>query len=250
MDDSARPAPPGEDLSALSPLHVGLPLRTLSGGKARLGGVLDAEEREELILGLLRHTLSVLRDWPPCERIHVVSPDPRILELLLEETGADPPGGSPWPVVCAHRQTEGGLNQAVASLMRTARESGAGSLLVLPGDLPNVTPAALDRFLMAADAAMAAASGGTLVAIVPAEARNGTNALLLRPVDVIAPAFGPGSFEAHLRAAAAADAAVQVVDDPDLGFDLDTPDDLDRLDPERSRHLIGLGQQAAAWLLR
>jgi 2-phospho-L-lactate guanylyltransferase len=250
MDDSARPAPPGEDLSALAPLHVGLPLRTLTGGKARLGGVLDAEEREELILGLLRHTLSVLRDWPPCEQIHVVSPDPRILDLVPGETGADPAGDTPRPVVSTLRQTVGGLNEAVTSLMRAARQNGAASLLVLPGDLPNVSPAALDRLLMAADAALTAASGGTLVTIAPSDARNGTNALLLRPVDVIVPAFGTDSFEAHLRAAAAVDAAVQVVDDPDLGFDLDTPDDLDRLDPERSRDLLRLGQEVVAWLAR
>ena len=60
----------------LEPLHVVLPLRTVSGGKARLGEALDAEEREELVLGLLLHTLSVLATWSRCERIHLVSPDP------------------------------------------------------------------------------------------------------------------------------------------------------------------------------
>ncbi len=84
---------------------------------------------------------------------------------------------------------------------------------------------------MAADAAMTAAAGGPLVAIAPSDARSGTNALLLRPPDIIAPAFGRDSFEAHLRAAESAGAAVQVVSDTVLGFDLDTPDDLERLDP-------------------
>ena len=72
-----------------------------------------------------------------------------------------------------------------------------------------------------------------LVTIAPAEARGGTNALLLRPPDAIDPAFGDASFEAHLRAAAAAGAAVQVVREEALGFDLDTPDDLERLAPDR-----------------
>ena len=44
------------------------------------------------------------------------------------------------------------------------------------------------------------------------------------------------SFEAHLRAAALADASVQVIDDPLLGFDLDTPDDLERLDLDAAAH--------------
>ena len=51
-------------------------------------------------------------------------------------------------------------------------------------------------------------------------------------------------FEAHLRAAESAGAAVQVVSDPSLGFDLDTPDDLERLDPGRLRELTGLGRSA------
>jgi 2-phospho-L-lactate guanylyltransferase len=80
------------------------------------------------------------------------------------------------------------------------------------------------------------------VAIAPADAGGGTNALLLCPPDAITPAFGTGSFEAHLRAAEDAGAAVQVVHDPALGFDLDTPDDLERLDPTRLRELTALGR--------
>ena len=115
---------------------------------------------------------------------------------------------------------------------------------MLPGDLPHLDVAALDRLALAADATVAAARGGPVVVVVPADARGGTNALVLRPVDVIEPRFGAASLEAHLRAAAAADAAVQVVPDPVLGFDLDTPEDLERVDPARLRELVLLGRSA------
>ena len=52
--------------TTLDPLHAVVPLRTLAGGKARLGEALDAEEREELVLGMLTQTLSLLSAWTPC----------------------------------------------------------------------------------------------------------------------------------------------------------------------------------------
>jgi len=221
--------------TALEPIHVVLPMRTVSGGKARLGGALDAEEREELVLGMLLNTLAVLGAWHVCRRIHLVSPDP-VLDAATRQTGVD---------VSVHRQRGEGLNAGIRLGVSAARIEGATSVLVLPGDLPLLSEEALNGLILAADAGMAAAAGGPLVAIAPSDARSGTNALLLRPPDVIAPAFGPGSFEAHLRAAEDAAAAVQVVNDELLGFDLDTPDDLERLDPARMRELTGLGRNAA-----
>lgn len=221
--------------TALEPIHVVLPMRTVSGGKARLGEALDAEEREELVLGLLKHTLQVLGDWPVCRRIHLVSPDP-VLGAATRRAGVE---------VTVHRQQGEGLNEGIGLGVSAAVAEGAASLLVLPGDLPHLSVEALDELLTAADAGVVAAAGGPLVAIVPSDAGGGTNALWLRPPRAIAPAFGPGSFEAHLRAAEAAGAAVQVVGDPVLGFDLDTPDDLERLDPVRLRQLTALGRGAA-----
>lgn len=220
--------------TALEPIHVVLPMRTVSGGKARLGEALDAEEREELVLGMLLHTLDVLREWPACERIHVVSRDPA-LPATTSGSGTR---------ITVHRQVDEGLNEGIRLGVSAARVEQATSLLVLPGDLPLLSVAALDELLTAADAGVVAAGGGPLVAIVPSDAGGGTNALLLRPPDAIAPAFGTDSFEAHLRAAEAAGAAVQVVSDAVLGFDLDTPDDLERLDPERLRELTALGRAA------
>ncbi len=220
--------------TALEPIHIVLPLRTVSGGKARLGEVLDAEEREELVLGLLLHTLAVLGEWQACRRIHLVSPDP-VLDAATRQAGVE---------VTVHRQEGEGLNEGIRLGVSAARVEGAASLLVLPGDLPLLSVEALDELVLAADAGLVAAAGGPLVAVAPADAGGGTNALLLRPPDIIAPAFGPGSFEAHLRAAEAAGAAVQVVGDPVLGFDLDTPDDLERLDPTRLRQLTELGRAA------
>jgi 2-phospho-L-lactate guanylyltransferase len=227
---TARP-----EAAALEPIHVVLPMRTVSGGKARLGEALDAEEREELVLGLLVHTLSVLGQWERCARVHLVSPDPVLAAVT---------SGATVPVIVHHQEGEG-LNPGISLGVAAALAAGAASVLVLPGDIPWLSTEALDELALAADAGLAAAAGGPLVAIAPSDARSGTNALLLRPPDVIAPTFGSDSFEAHLRAAQAADASVQVVGDDVLGFDLDTPEDLERLDPARLRELMAVGRMLA-----
>ena len=64
------------------------------------------------------------------------------------------------------------------------------------------------------------------VVIVPDRHGHGTNALRLAPPEVLAPAFGPGSFARHAARAAAAGAAVRVAHAPSLELDVDTPDDL------------------------
>ena len=213
-------------------LHVVVPLRSLASGKARLGGSIDAEERETLLRGMLRRTLAVLAAWPASRAIHLVSTDPG----LLVETVVDL--STP---VRPLLQRHGGLNEALRMGRDDAATAGATAVLMLPADLPHLSIEALDGLLEAADAAMAAGSGGPLVVIAPSDARQGTNALLLSPPAVIEPCFGLESFEAHLRASARAGAALQVVDDPALGFDVDTPDDLERLEPALMRELWDLG---------
>jgi 2-phospho-L-lactate guanylyltransferase len=55
----------------------------------------------------------------------------------------------------------------------------------------------------------------------------GTNALALRPPDVLVPSFGaPRSSAVHAALAAAAGVAAVFVDRPGLALDLDTPSDL------------------------
>lgn len=215
-----------------SQLHVVVPLRSLASGKTRLGGAIDAEEREILLRGMLRRTLATVSGWPASRAIHLVSSD----QALLVETVVD----LSTPIRPLLQQ-QGGLNEALRMGRDDALAAGATAVLLLPADLPLLAVESLDRLVEAADAALAAGSGGPVVVIAPSDARNGTNALLLSPPTVIEPCFGLDSFEAHLRAAALADAALQVVDDPLLGFDVDTPEDLERLESDLMRELSRLG---------
>jgi 2-phospho-L-lactate guanylyltransferase len=216
-----------------SRIHVVLPVRSVSGGKARLGGALDAEERETLILGMLRHIVLTVREWGGAAATHVVSLDP----TLLADAAALGAG--------TVRQLDSGLNEAIAAGRRRAVEAGATAMLVIPADLPLLTQTSLERLVDAADAALAAGSGRPVVVLAPADARGGTNALLVSPADVIEPVFGAMSLQCHAQAAADVEATLLLVVDPGLGFDLDTPDDVDRIGVEALDHLLELGSRPA-----
>jgi 2-phospho-L-lactate guanylyltransferase len=217
----------------LSDVHAVLPIHSSDAAKTRLGLALDPEERDVLVLGMFANTVQVLARWPSCRRIHVVTSDYAVTDVVARGfssvlTVVDP--GS-------------GLNDALRAGRDAAVAAGATAVLMLPADLPLLDVASLDRLLDAADATIAAANGGPVVVIAPADARTGTNALLLAPPLIIEPQFGPESFAAHLRAAAGAEASVQIVDDALLGFDLDTPDDLERLDIARRLELEAVGDE-------
>ncbi|HVQ21874.1 MAG TPA: 2-phospho-L-lactate guanylyltransferase, partial [Candidatus Saccharimonadia bacterium] len=185
----------------LSQLHVIVPVRALDDGKQRLSPVLGDEQRAQLVAGLLQRTLDVLRTWGGAAAIHVVSPDPAVMPLAHS--------GGARPIL----QADEGLNEGIVAARDIAANEGGTAILILPADLPVLEADALDALVEAADAALAAGAGQPVVIVAPADARNGTNALLLSPPGAIAPGFGPASLERHLRAAAAAGASTQLVVD-------------------------------------
>ena len=61
-----------------------IPVGTLEGAKTRLGGALDAEEREELVGGLLARTVVAALAVDRLEDVLVVSPDRAVLRRASE----------------------------------------------------------------------------------------------------------------------------------------------------------------------
>ncbi len=186
-----------------------IPVRSLEGAKSRLGDVLDAEERRELVERLLRQTVAAALATPGVRRVVVVSPDPEVLAVAAA-AGAE-----------GLHQTSAGLNPGLVEARHALAADGAWRLLILPGDLPAITADALSMLLRAADGLAA-----PLVVLAPDRHGRGTNALMLEPADIIAPNFGRDSRLAHGRLAAAAGAVYREVADDALALDLDTPDDL------------------------
>ena len=198
----------GADLGRLVSV---IPVGALEGAKSRLGGSLDAEERQDLVRYLLDRTISAVRGSPTIERVAVVSPDLEVLSVA-KQSGAAP-----------IEQVGTGLNEGLEQAVRWAIESGASAVLIVAADLPSVSAAAIHQVV--ATAAAAVQPGRGLVLVVPDRHGRGTNALLLSPPDVIRPSFGEDSRAAHEAAARAAGALNIELDGP-LGLDLDLPADL------------------------
>ncbi len=202
---------PGEMVHTAGDLWVIVPAKASAQAKSRLASVLPPVRRQALVRRLLRRVLVAVRRAAPRAGIVggvVISRDPGLLALAAGM------GFVPLP-----ETTRGGMNAALVQAVRATLRRGAEGVLILPLDLPHLTPA---------DVWAVARRGrrGPCVVVAPDRAGTGTNALLLRPPGIIVPAFGAGSAPRHLAAARRRGAVVHVLRRRGLSHDVDWPEHL------------------------
>jgi 2-phospho-L-lactate guanylyltransferase len=189
-----------------------VPIGTLENAKSRLGETLDAEERRDLAGAMADRTIRAALATPSVAETLVVSPDPEAIQQAAA-LGAR-----------TMRQRGQGLNAGLREARDDAIAGGADAIVILPIDLPLISPDAIGELLAPLSAADAG-QGQRLVVLAPDRHGRGTNALLLAPPDAIELAFGGDSRAAH--EACALDTGARYVEiDGSLRLDLDTPDDL------------------------
>jgi 2-phospho-L-lactate guanylyltransferase len=212
----------GPDLSRIVAV---VPVRSLSGGKSRLGEPLDAEERADLVLALLIRTVEQALAATRLAGVVVVSEDADLLRRARAFGAA------------SLQQELDGLNQGLDEA-RAAAAPEATAILILPADLPGIAASAIDELAEAAATASRSAPDRPVVVLVPDRHGTGTNALLVAPPNAIDFCFGIDSRAAHRAAAQAAGASYVEVAGP-LAFDVDTPDDLLEADRRGLDHEAG-----------
>jgi 2-phospho-L-lactate guanylyltransferase len=185
-----------------------VPVKGLEEAKSRLSPFINPEERGVVTLAMLSHVLTTVREAPGVERVGVVSPSPRVL-TMAEDIDAS-----------ALREEGRGLNSALEQGRDWALSEGASSLLVLPADLPYLST--FDVWMLL----NLRRDHDRAVVISPDKARKGTNALLLRPPNALPFAFGPGSYETHLRVAEERELAIATYENTSIVSDVDTYKDL------------------------
>ncbi|HET7478213.1 MAG TPA: 2-phospho-L-lactate guanylyltransferase [Rubrobacteraceae bacterium] len=189
-----------------------VPVKDLWGTKSRLSPILNPGARAGLTLYMMGRVIRALHEADVSE-VGVVSPDPVVLHTAADH-GATPV-----------TQESRGLNPALEEGRRWAIDKGASAILVLPADLPLLDAEDVRAVISHQHEAPSAV-------ISPDAAREGTNALLLKPPDALPFLFGEGSYEAHVRAAVERGVPAQICERPHLSFDLDTADDFQRLKKE------------------
>jgi 2-phospho-L-lactate/phosphoenolpyruvate guanylyltransferase len=184
-----------------------LPVKSYGRAKQRLGEAVGADERAELAAGMVGDVLAALAEVPGLDEVIVVTAEPRAADAA-RAAGAH----------VVDDPVEAGQSDAAARGVDVAMARGAERVLLVPGDCPALEAVEVSGLL--------AGFADADVVIVPDRHGSGTNALRLTPPEVIAPAFGPGSFARHAARGAAAGAMVRVAQMPSLELDVDTPGDL------------------------
>lgn len=187
-----------------------VPVKPFATAKLRLADVLAPRERMELARVMAEDVLDAL-----ATSRHLLA---GVLVVTADAQAAAMAGQRGAQILL--EPAPAGINRALALAAGQLAASGNDNgLIVVPADLPQISADAIEKIarLLAAPPA---------VAIVPAADDGGTNILACRPVGIIAPGFGPDSFERHRQAALAAGISPVVLAWPGLERDIDRPDDL------------------------
>lgn len=180
---------------------VVIPMKSFTLAKGRLADALNPTERGDLARRCAEMVIVAAGDMA----VHVACSDPDVADWARTH-GA-----------CVIDCPEPGLDAAVRTSLEHLARAGFDHVVVAHGDLP-----------LASTLAHLPRPGE--VTIVPDRHRDGTNVLSFPLGRGMRTAYGPGSFDNHLEIAAAAGLVAHVLDDPELGLDLDTVEDLSELD--------------------
>lgn len=182
-----------------------VPIKRRSAAKQRLGERLSPALRLALTRTMLESVVDALRKSRRVDRIAFASAERDTIPMefpVLPDMG-------------------GGLNAVLEDARGLLIARGADELLVLPADLPLISAADIDAVVESGR------RGG--FALGADDAGLGTNALFLRTSAAFRFQFGAGSHARHLEEAMRIGCVPEELSIPGISFDVDEPQDLDRL---------------------
>ncbi len=195
-------------MSTSDALWAVVPVKLFAHAKQRLLPLLTADERAALSRAMLGDVLAALTCTPALAGVVVMTGDTGAA-AMAQAAGA-----------CVLADTENaGITAAVEQAARHLAGEGRHGMLVIPADVPLITPADVGTIVNAHRAAPA-------VTLVAASMDGGTNALACSPPRALAFGFGDDSLRHHREAARARGIEPQILALARVGHDIDRPDDV------------------------
>jgi 2-phospho-L-lactate guanylyltransferase len=186
-----------------------VPVKSIHQGKSRLAGILNESERACLNKDMLTNLLRVLRRSCAFSGVVIVSHDSEAENLAGD-----------FKFDYFEEQPPYSLNTAIESACRYCSDRGATEILILPADLPLLNQESLESLIKRN-------INPPVVVIAPDLREEGTNSLLINPMNGFSFQFGEDSFSKHQKFAHEHQYRVVVVHDPGTELDLDLPEDWD-----------------------
>jgi len=159
-----------------------VPVKALFKSKTRLSTLFTSQERRFLTLAMLQDVLGALKSSKVNKTI-VISSDPTV-QRFAKDFG-----------ITFLKEAQEGLNQALDQATKWCIRNAAESVLVLPADVPLITPKEIDQIIKLA-------LNFNSIVISPS-LNGGTNALLQTPPGIISSSFRSESFRKHISHALA-----------------------------------------------
>ena len=119
-----------------------IPIKTLANSKKRLESFVTPASRRQLVLALLKDVLTAATNSKLTDGILLVTPDTEIIEIIKK-----------WELPKIEyllEPEEQGTNQAVQIAIKWCLQKPISSILIIPADLPLLTPANIDELLQIA----------------------------------------------------------------------------------------------------
>ncbi|NHI94423.1 MAG: 2-phospho-L-lactate guanylyltransferase [Candidatus Lokiarchaeota archaeon] len=190
--------------------YIIIPIKSFKNSKNRLKIKLRDDIRINLCLFMAMDVLNVVSKNKDFEKIVIITREKGAFSKFENEK-----------INILMDNDELGINQAILTVYKNYNINEKDSVLILHSDIPSITPEDLDLIVKKAN------SSNKIAILVPSEKKDGTNAVYIKPANLMDFQFGKNSYEKHLeQLKKVKNIDLFVLENKNLSLDIDTYEDL------------------------
>lgn len=186
-----------------------IPIKHAAKSKQRLSKILRPVERQQLTLVMLRDVLDIVCKSHSLNGVLVATRSPQVGQIA-QRCGAEVYTES------ADADHSVAVSQACMHLYAAKQ---ANTVMVIPGDIPCITPEDIEVLLSKHDR----------ITLIPDSRGEGTNGIIASPPNALQFQFGKKSLGRHSVSASESGILAQIIVNKNMSLDIDYPEDLARV---------------------